>query len=85
MQNQQLCVQTLGRGFAWLDTGTYEDLIEAGNFIRTIQSRQSFKIGCPEEVGYRNRWITAEQLIEQGQLLDKSDYGNFLINLVQDQ
>jgi glucose-1-phosphate thymidylyltransferase len=78
----QLAVETLGRGYAWLDTGTHESLIEAANFIKTIEHRQGFKIACPEEIAYRKGFIGATQLHTLAQALSKSDYGQYLLRLL---
>ena len=75
----KLHVETLGRGFSWLDTGTHESLLEAGQFIETIEKRQGIKIGCLEEVSYQKGYSTKEQLIEQAQKLKGTSYGNYLL------
>jgi glucose-1-phosphate thymidylyltransferase len=80
----QLRVQTMGRGFAWLDTGTHESLLEASHFIQTLEKRQGLKVACPEEIAWRNRWITPEQLLALAQPLGKSGYGDYLRALVQE-
>ena len=74
-----LQVETLGRGFAWLDTGTHESLLEAGQFIETIEKRQGIKIGCLEEVAYQKGYITQAQLLEQAQNLQGTSYGDYLL------
>ena len=75
----KLHVETLGRGFAWLDTGTHESLLEAGQFIETIEKRQGIKIGCLEEVAYQKGYITQAQLLEQAQNLQGTSYGDYLL------
>jgi glucose-1-phosphate thymidylyltransferase len=79
----QLAVETLGRGYAWLDTGTHESLIEASNFIKTIEHRQGFKIACPEEIAFRKGFINPAQLHALAQVLSKSDYGQYLLRLLK--
>lgn len=83
LARRQLAVATLGRGYAWLDTGTHESLIEASNFIKTIEQRQGFKIACPEEIAFRKGFINASQLHALAQSLAKSDYGQYLLRLVK--
>jgi glucose-1-phosphate thymidylyltransferase len=78
----RLNVEELGRGFAWLDTGTHDSLMDAGQFIQTIERRQGFKVACLEEIGYRNNWITKEQLLRQIDELKKTDYGQYLMKVV---
>ncbi len=80
----RLNVELMGRGYAWLDTGTHSSMLEASMFIKTIEDRQSIKIACIEEIAYRNGWITKEQLIELAKPLMKSGYGNYLLNLLED-
>jgi len=77
----QLKVQTMGRGFAWLDTGTHESLLEATQFIHTLEQRQGLKVACPEEIAWRNGWITQQQLLALAQPLAKSTYGAYLLTL----
>jgi glucose-1-phosphate thymidylyltransferase len=77
-----LNVEIIGRGTAWLDTGTHDDLLAAANFISTIEKRQGLKVNCPEEVAYRNGWLTKEKLIEIAEPLRKSGYGEYLLNLI---
>ncbi len=80
----QLQVQTMGRGFAWLDTGTHESLLEASHFIQTLEKRQGLKVACPEEIAWRSGWITSEQLLALAQPLGKSGYGDYLRALVHE-
>jgi glucose-1-phosphate thymidylyltransferase len=79
----RLNVQTMGRGFAWLDTGTHESLLEAGQFIHTLEQRQGLKVACPEEVAWRNGWITTEQLATLAEPLAKSSYGEYLLAIAR--
>ncbi|WP_273034228.1 glucose-1-phosphate thymidylyltransferase RfbA [Spongiibacter tropicus] len=74
----KLNVQVLGRGFAWLDTGTHDSLIEAGQFVQTVEHRQGLKVACLEEIAYRQGWISQEQLAEQAVALKKTGYGQYL-------
>tara|TARA_B100001057_G_scaffold491122_1_gene580722 strand:- start:1353 stop:2234 length:882 start_codon:yes stop_codon:yes gene_type:complete len=82
LNDQNLDVEIMGRGTAWLDTGTIDDLLSASQFIETIESRQGLKIGCPEEVGYRNGWISSKKLNEIGESHVKSGYGKYLLSLL---
>ncbi|PTX57726.1 glucose-1-phosphate thymidylyltransferase [Litoreibacter ponti] len=82
LKDELLTVQRMGRGFAWLDTGTHCSLLDAGNFVRTLQSRQGLQTGCPEEIAYEHKWIDANQLRKQGELYGKSDYGTYLLSLI---
>jgi glucose-1-phosphate thymidylyltransferase len=83
LQQRRLFLEKLGRGNAWLDTGTHESLMQAGNFIETIEQRQGLKICCPEEVAYQQRWIDAEQLRATARPLAKSGYGEYLLSLLE--
>jgi glucose-1-phosphate thymidylyltransferase len=83
LQRGQLDVQTMGRGYAWLDTGTHESMLEASQFIYTIENRQGLKVACPEEIAWRNRWIDDAQLERLAQPLAKSGYGQYLLRLLQ--
>jgi glucose-1-phosphate thymidylyltransferase len=83
LQMGQLQVQTMGRGFAWLDTGTHESLLEATQFIHTLEQRQGLKVACPEEIAWRNGWISRDQLQALGQPLAKSSYGAYLLALAK--
>ena len=78
LERGALNVSRMGRGYAWLDTGTVESLMDASNFVRAIEHRQGLKIGCPEEAAFRNGWISAEGLRALGETLAKSDYGKYL-------
>lgn len=77
-----LNVERLGRGFAWLDTGTHDSLLEASQFIHTIEKRQGFKVACLEEIAYNNKWITKDKVNEQAQKMGKTEYGYYLFHLV---
>ena len=81
LQKQQLKVQTLQRGFAWLDTGTHDSLSEASTFIEVIEKRQGLKVACLEEIAFKQGWITTEQLIEDAKPMIKNDYGKYLMEL----
>lgn len=84
LNQQQLNVQLLGRGFTWLDTGTHDSLIDASQFVQTIEKRQGLKIACLEEIAISNNWITIEQLLERAKLLHKTNYGEYLLKLYDD-
>jgi glucose-1-phosphate thymidylyltransferase len=77
-----LDVEIMGRGYAWLDTGTHESLLEAGQFIATLENRQGLKVACPEEIAYRKQWIRADQLEALAQPLSKNSYGQYLLDLL---
>ncbi len=77
-----LNLERMGRGYAWLDTGTHGSLLDAGNFVRTLQDRQGLQTGCPEEIGFLNGWITSEELAERARSLSKNGYGAYLSNLL---
>ena len=83
LESNNLKVELLGRGFAWLDTGTHDSLIEAGQFVQTIERRQGHKIACLEEISYRNGWISAQDLLQLARPLAKSGYGNYLLELIE--
>ena len=83
LERDKLNVEIMGRGYAWLDTGTHESLMEASNFIQTIEKRQGLKIACPEEIAYRKGFINAEQLIKLAQPLAKSSYGQYMLRLLE--
>ena len=84
LKDQQLTVELMGRGMAWLDTGTFDSLHEAGAYIRTLEQRQGLKVGCPEEVAWRQGWIDAAQLEQLAQPLLKSGYGRYLRQLLEE-
>jgi glucose-1-phosphate thymidylyltransferase len=85
LQQNQLNVELMGRGFAWLDTGTHASLNAASNFIQTVEERQGLKICCPEEIAYRQGFISAEQLAELAAPLSKSGYGEYLLDILKQQ
>ncbi|WP_417210714.1 glucose-1-phosphate thymidylyltransferase RfbA [Antarctobacter sp.] len=78
-----LSVQQMGRGYAWLDTGTHASLLDAGNFVRTLSERQGQQVGCPEEIAYQQGWIDADALMQRARLFGKSGYGAYLARLVE--
>lgn len=82
LESNELSVAMMGRGYAWLDTGTHESLIEASNFIQTIESRQGLKVACPEEIAFRMKFIDAEQVLTLAKPLSKNAYGQYLINMI---
>ena len=83
LDSKALKVELMGRGYAWLDTGTHESLLEAGSFIATIEKRTGLKVACLEEIAFRNKWITAEQLTIQGNSLRKNQYGQYLLEIAK--
>ena len=85
LERNQLNVEIMGRGYAWLDTGTHESLIEAGNFIETIEHRQGLKVACPEEIAFRKGFISAEQVEKLAQPLAKNGYGQYLLRLLMEE
>uniref|UniRef100_UPI00258A6151 sugar phosphate nucleotidyltransferase n=1 Tax=Thiomonas sp. TaxID=2047785 RepID=UPI00258A6151 len=82
LEQGTLKVQTLGRGYAWLDTGTHDSLLEAGQFIATIEKRQGLKVACPEEIAFRAGWIDASQLEQLAAPMKKNGYGQYLLRLL---
>ena len=85
LKKGKLKVELLGRGFAWLDTGTHDSLIEAGQFVQTIEHRQGYKIACLEEIAYNNKWISKEQVLEIAKSLSKNGYGQYLVDLIKEK
>jgi len=84
MQNNKLNLTILGRGFAWLDTGTHDSLIEAGQFVQTVENRQGLKIACLEEIAFHNQWITIDQLRSRANFLEKTGYGKYLYKVLEE-
>lgn len=85
LQEKKLSVEILGRGYAWLDTGTHESLLEASQFIAAIEHRQGFKIGCPEEIAWRMGWIDDAKLEQLGNMMSKNHYGLYLLELLKER
>ncbi len=85
LKKGKLKVELLGRGFAWLDTGTHDSLIEASQFVQTIEHRQGYKIACLEEIAYNNNWITKDKVLEIAKPLSKNNYGQYLYDLVKEK
>ena len=85
LNKNKLHVEVMGRGYAWLDTGTHESLLEASQFIATLENRQGLKVACPEEIAYRQQWITASQFEALAALLLKNGYGQYLQRILQEK
>lgn len=85
LKDKQLKVQTMARGFAWLDTGTHDSLSEASTFIEVLEKRQGLKVACLEGIAYRQGWITAEQLRENALPMLKNDYGKYLLSILEEK
>lgn len=85
LKHGSLKVEIMGRGYAWLDTGTHESLLEAGQFIATLENRQGLKVACPEEIAYRKQWIKGDQLEALAQPLSRNSYGKYLLGLLKEQ
>lgn len=83
-ENNNLKVELLGRGFAWLDTGTHDSLLEAGQFVQTIEHRQGLKVACLEEIAFMNGWITKKDLLKKANTLIKTDYGKYLLKISEE-
>ena len=83
LERGDLNVELLGRGYAWLDTGTHDSLLEAGHFVQTIEHRQGLKVACLEEIAFTNKWISKEQLISEGKALAKTGYGQYLLKIAE--
>ena len=84
LERGDLNVELLGRGFAWLDTGTHESLLEAAQFVETLEKRQGYKVACLEEIAFNQGWLSQEQIFEIGKSMSKNDYGQYLISLVNE-
>ncbi len=85
LQAGKLTVEIMGRGYAWLDTGTHDSLMEAGQFIATLEKRQGLKVACPEEIAFRAGWISREELTRMAQPMLKNGYGQYLMQIVNSQ
>ena len=85
LEEHNLHVTTLGRGYSWLDTGTHESLVDASNYIKLLEDHQGLKVCCPEEIAYKNGWISKDTLIEQGELMKKNQYGQHLLNVAYEK
>jgi glucose-1-phosphate thymidylyltransferase len=84
LKQGKLCAELLSRGVAWLDTGTHESMLQAGNFVQTVQQRQGLMIACPEEIAFRQGWIDADKVLQRAEPLKKNEYGQYLIGLVRE-
>ena len=84
LERGDLNVELLGRGFAWLDTGTHASLLEAAQFVETLEKRQGYKVACLEEIAFNQGWLSKEQVLKIGQSMSKNDYGQYLISLVSE-
>jgi glucose-1-phosphate thymidylyltransferase len=84
LEQGNLSVELMGRGYAWLDTGTHNSLLDASNFIRTIETRQGLKVACLEEISYEMGYISRKQLLKLAEPLKKNDYGQYLLSLVKE-
>lgn len=85
LEQGRLNVQILGRGYAWLDTGTFESLLDASHFVETVEKRQGLKLACLEEIAYKNKWLSREALLEKAEYLKKNSYGEYLRAIVNDK
>jgi glucose-1-phosphate thymidylyltransferase len=84
LEKNELSVEIMGRGFAWLDTGTHDSLLDAAGFIATLQKRQGLMVACPEEIAYRQGWISAEDVLKVAAQLSKNSYGQYLKKIVNE-
>ena len=84
LAQNNLKVETMGRGYAWLDTGTHESLLQAASFVQTVQDRQGLKIACPEEIAYKMGYINADQVLKLAKTLSKNEYGQYLIRIIEE-
>jgi len=85
LEEKRLTVEIMGRGMAWLDTGTHESLMQASNFIATIEQRQGLKVACLEEIAYQKGWIDAQQVLKLAKPLENNQYGQYLIKMIKNQ
>lgn len=85
LERGDLTVELLGRGFAWLDTGTHDSLLEAGQFVETLQQRQGYKVACLEEIAFNNGWLSVDELTAIGRQMSKNEYGRYLLSLVDNK
>lgn len=85
LEQGNLSVAIMGRGYAWLDTGTHQSLIDAGNFIQTLEERQGLKVACPEEIAYRKNFITTDDVKKLAKPLSKNSYGQYLLKMVKNK
>ena len=85
LNHKKLHVEVMGRGYAWLDTGTHESLLEASQFIATLENRQGLKVSCPEEIAFRQKWIDASQLEKLAKPLSKNEYGQYLLRILTEK
>ena len=85
LEQGQLNVEIMGRGYAWLDTGTHESLLEASQFVATLENRQGLKVACPKEIAYRQQWIDAAQVEKLAQPLTKNGYGQYLLRILEEK
>ena len=83
LEQNALHVERLGRGYAWLDTGTYDDMLDAANYIRTLENRQGLQVACLEEIAYDNGWMTADELQKAAEVYQKTSYGQYLLKLLE--
>ena len=83
LESGDLNVELLGRGFAWLDTGTHESLLEAAQFVETLEKRQGYKVACLEEIAFHNGWLSKDRLLERGKLMAKNSYGQYLLDVAR--
>ena len=85
LERKKLFVETLGRGYAWLDTGTHESMLAAGNFIHNIESRQGLQVACLQEIAYENKWMTADEVRASVQNMLKTEYAQYLLRIIGDK
>jgi glucose-1-phosphate thymidylyltransferase len=83
LERGDLNVELLGRGYAWLDTGTHDSLLEAGHFVQTIEHRQGLKVACLEEIAFANKWISKERLLQEAKALSKTGYGQYMMKIAE--